>query len=79
MIGILAVGGPAGAAVNSAAETAGDGGSILWPMFLLALFAVCAWKLFKFSRRHLVKMPKDWEDRFWEDFYEWRGDPTNRV
>jgi len=79
VIALLAVGMPPTAPTQSAAEAASSGSSILWPMFLLALFAVCAWKLFKFSRRHLVKMPKDWEDRFWEDFYEWRGDPTNRV
>ena len=76
---IAAIGQPPSAAVRSVAETSGSGDSIMWPMFLLALFAVLAWKTFKYSRRHLVKLPKNWDDQFWADFYEWRGEPENRV
>ena len=76
---ILAMGGAPGAAVNNTAERASDGGNILWPMFLLALFAVVSWKLWKFARRTLVKLPNDWESKFWADYNDWRGDPTNRV
>jgi len=67
----------------SSPVSSGDA-SVIWPMFLLALFAVVAWKVWKFSRRVRSgalpkRLPKDWEDKFWYDFNDWRGDPTNRV
>jgi len=79
VIALLAMGGSPGAAVNSAAERAGDGGSLLWPLFLLGVFCYLGWRLYKFSRRTFVKLPKQWDDKFWEDFYAWRGEPENRV
>jgi predicted permease len=63
---------------ESVAQTSGSGDSIMWPLFLLALFAVVSWKLWKYARRNFVKLPKDWETQFWLDFDNWRGDPLNR-
>jgi len=62
---------------------AGDA-SVIWPMFLLALFAYGAWQVWKFSRRVRAgalprRLAKDWETGFWADYNAWRDDPTNRV
>jgi hypothetical protein len=84
MIALLAMGGSPGAAVNSAAERAGDGGSLLWPLFLLGVVAYIGYRIWKFSRvvreQELPKrLAKNWEDQFWLDFDRWREDPLNRV
>ena len=80
---LIAAGIGPGAVPGSAATTASDGGSILWPMFLMALFAVVAVKVWQFSRRVKAgalprRLPKDWEDKFWSDLAAWRADPLNR-
>lgn len=84
MIALIAMGGSPGSAVNSAAERAGDGSSVLWPLFLLAVVAYLGWRIWKFSRvvkqQELPKkLAKNWEDQFWIDFDRWREDPLNRV
>ena len=65
-------------------STSGGDASVIWPMFLLALFSYGAWQVWKFSRRIRAgalprRLAKDWEIGFWADFNAWRDDPTNRV
>lgn len=67
------------ATVESIAQRSSSGDSILWPLFLLGLFAFVSWKLWKYARRNFVKLPKDWETKFWDDFEKWRQDPLSRV
>ena len=55
------------------------GPSLLWPLLMMLLFGFIAYQVFMYWRRSHVRLAKDWEDKFWIDFYEWRGEPTNRV